>query len=189
MSGDRLSHRDFGAADSPRGTRLSRDPLRAHRAFGWAELRRLRARFKKIDTDASGTISVDELLALPNMSENPLVQRVVDVFDRNGDGELDLTEFIDGLAQFADRKSRARKLAFAFRVYDIDKDGFISNGELFAVLKKMVGENLHDTQLQQIVDKTIMIHDKDGDGKIGFAEFCAVVGNIDFEEKLVLGKV
>ena len=46
------------------------------------------------------------------------------------------------------------------RVYDIDKDGFISNGELFAVLKKMVGENLHDTQLQQIVDKTIMIHDK-----------------------------
>ena len=30
----------------------------------------------------------------------------------------------------------------AFKVYDIDRDGFISNGELFLVLKMMVGNNL-----------------------------------------------
>jgi Ca2+-binding EF-hand superfamily protein len=41
----------------------------------------------------------------------------------------------------------------AFKIYDIDKDGFISNGELFQVLKMMVGSNLKDSQLQQIVDK------------------------------------
>lgn len=38
----------------------------------------------------------------------------------------------------------------------------------------MVGNNLKDTQLQQIVDKTILFHDKDGDGKISFEEFCDV---------------
>lgn len=38
----------------------------------------------------------------------------------------------------------------------------------------MVGNNLKDTQLQQIVDKTILFHDKDGDGKISFDEFCDV---------------
>ncbi len=38
----------------------------------------------------------------------------------------------------------------------------------------MVGNNLKDSQLQQIVDKTIMFHDKDGDGKINFEEFCDV---------------
>lgn len=38
----------------------------------------------------------------------------------------------------------------------------------------MVGNNLKDTQLQQIVDKTILFHDKDGDGKISFQEFCDV---------------
>lgn len=27
-------------------------------------------------------------------------------------------------------------------VYDVDRDGFISNGELFLVLKMMVGNNL-----------------------------------------------
>lgn len=56
----------------------------------------------------------------------------------------------------------------------MDKDGYISNGELFQVLKMMVGNNLKDTQLQQIVDKTIIHADTDGDGKISFEEFCAV---------------
>ena len=56
----------------------------------------------------------------------------------------------------------------------MDKDGYISNGELFTVLKMMVGNNLKDAQLQQIVDKTIIFADSDGDGKISFEEFCAV---------------
>lgn len=56
----------------------------------------------------------------------------------------------------------------AFKVYDMDRDGYISNGELFMVLKMMVGNNLKDTQLQQIVDKTIINADKDGDGKINY---------------------
>lgn len=38
----------------------------------------------------------------------------------------------------------------AFKVYDMDRDGFISNGELFIVLKMMVGNNLKDQQLQQV---------------------------------------
>lgn len=57
----------------------------------------------------------------------------------------------------------------------MDNDGFISNGELFQVLKMMVGNNLKDTQLQQIVDKTICFADKDEDGKISFEEFCSVI--------------
>jgi len=62
----------------------------------------------------------------------------------------------------------------AFRVYDIDNDGFISNGELFQTLKLMVGSNLKDSELQQIVDKSIQSGDRDGDGKLSFQEFCAV---------------
>lgn len=67
--------------------------------------------------------------------------------------------------------------AVAFKVYDMDRDGYISNGELFLVLKMMVGNNLKDGQLQQIVDKTIMEADKDGDGKLSFDEFVQMVSN------------
>ena len=68
----------------------------------------------------------------------------------------------------------------------MDNDGYISNGELFQTLKLMVGSNLKDTQVQQIVDKTILYADKDGDGKINFEEFCAVVGNTDIHKKMVV---
>ena len=44
-----------------------------------------------------------------------MVRRVVDVFDANGDGELDFKEFIDGLAQVANKADKAQKLAFAFK--------------------------------------------------------------------------
>jgi Ca2+-binding EF-hand superfamily protein len=37
----------------------------------------------------------------------------------------------------------------------MDNDGYISIGELYQVLKMMVGNNL-----QQIVDKTILMNDK-----------------------------
>ena len=69
------------------------------------------------------------------------------------------------------------RVSVAFKVYDMDRDGYISNGELFLVLKMMVGNNLKDGQLQQIVDKTIMEADKDGDGKLNFDEFVQMVSN------------
>ena len=44
-----------------------------------------------------------------------MVRRVVDVFDANGDGELDFKEFIDGLAQVANKADKLQKLSFAFK--------------------------------------------------------------------------
>ena len=113
---------------------------------------------------------------------------------------MDFQEFVGGLSAFSSRGGREEKLrcasqllsahlhvetltlrscfsSVAFKVYDMDRDGFISNGELFLVLKMMVGNNLKDGQLQQIVDKTIMEADKDGDGKLSFEEFVLMVSN------------
>src|SRR5579859_6702434 len=44
----------------------------------------------------------------------------------------------------------SKLMVVAFKVYDMDRDGYISNGELFIVLKMMVGNNLKDQQLQQV---------------------------------------
>lgn len=99
------------------------------------------------------------------------------------------------LSVFTTRGSREEKLQcmcyrysppVVFKVYDMDRDGYISNGELFIVLKMMVGGNLKDQQLQQIVDKTIMEADKNGDGKIDFYEFLDMVNNTDVAKQLTL---
>ncbi|KIR26247.1 calcineurin subunit B [Cryptococcus deuterogattii 99/473] len=68
----------------------------------------------------------------------------------------------------------------------MDRDGYISNGELYLVLKQMVGNNLKDQQLQQIVDKTIMEADKDGDGKLSFEEFTQMVASTDIVKQMTL---
>jgi hypothetical protein len=53
------------------------------------EIKRLGKRFKKLDLDKSGSLSVDEFMSLPELQQNPLVQRVIDIFDTDGNGEVD----------------------------------------------------------------------------------------------------
>ena len=50
---------------------------------------RLEKRFHKLDLDRSGAISVKEFLSVPELRDNPLVQRVVDVLDSDLSGEVD----------------------------------------------------------------------------------------------------
>lgn len=47
--------------------------------------------------------------------------------------DFSLPEFIQGVSQFSVKGDKLSKLRFAFRIYDMDNDGFISNGELFQV--------------------------------------------------------
>ncbi|KAL2268560.1 hypothetical protein VTJ83DRAFT_3406 [Remersonia thermophila] len=154
--------------------------------FDREEVDRLRKRFMKLDKDNSGTIEREEFLSLPQISSNPLATRMIAIFDEDGGGDVDFQEFVSGLSAFSSKGNKEQKLRFAFKVYDIDRDGYISNGELFIVLKMMVGNNLKDQQLQQIVDKTIMEADLDGDGKISFEEFATMVANTDVSLSMTL---
>ena len=150
--------------------------------------------FSKIDKDKSGTLEPEEFFDIPGKSNstlninsltpvsslsselanNPLVKRVIAVLDKNKDGNISFLEFVQGLNSLSAGASQEEKLRFAFAIYDINGDGYISNGELFMVLKMMVGNNLNDVQLQQLVDRTIIKADTDFDGKISFEEFCTV---------------
>ena len=98
---------------------------------------------------------------------SPLIDLIVlayQVFICSGGGTVDFQEFVGGLSAFSSRGGRDEKLrcapirknllrfksyddcVVAFKVYDMDRDGYISNGELFLVLKMMVGNNLKVSQ-------------------------------------------
>ncbi|KNC52890.1 calcineurin B [Thecamonas trahens ATCC 50062] len=165
------------------------EELQLTTSFTEDELRLLAKGFKRLDANEDGQLSKEEFLLIPELQMNPLVSRVVDIFDTDNDQMVSFEEFITGLSLFAMRGDESRKLQFAFKVYDMDGDGFISNGELFQVLKMMVGTNLNDIQLQQIVDKTIMESDLDGDGKISYEEFEHAINSgatIDLTEQMVI---
>lgn len=77
--------------------------------FDADEIRRLGKRFKKLDLDNSGALSVDEFMSLPELQQNPLVQRVIDIFDTDGNGEVDFKEFIQGVSQFSVKGDKESK--------------------------------------------------------------------------------
>ncbi|KAK9453675.1 hypothetical protein V1511DRAFT_504161 [Dipodascopsis uninucleata] len=162
------------------------DTIVSETNFSHEEVDRLRKRFMKLDRDNSGTIDKNEFLSVPTIATNPLASRLIAIFDEDGGGDVDFKEFISGLSAFSSRGDPEEKLRFAFNVYDIDRDGYISNGELFIVMKMMVGNNLKDNQLQQVVDKTIIEADLDGDGKISFEEFVRKVSSTDIVQKMTL---
>ena len=111
-------------------------------------------------------------------------QYIVDFVGREESGEIDFSEFVMGLSHLTTKEDREEKLRFAFRIYDIDNNGFISDVELFQVLKTMVGGNLKDFQIQEIVDMTIRSADKNLDGKINFDEFCQIVEKTKVNKKV-----
>ncbi len=98
--------------------------------------------------------NANDIYQIEALQQNPLVSRVLEIFD--------------------DAEEKKAKIDFAFRIYDVNNDGYISNGDLFRILKIMVGDNLNDTQLQQLVDRTILQADKDKDGKLSVGEFTNV---------------
>ena len=109
-------------------------PVEAVEGFTLEEVNRLHKRFKKLDKDSNDTLCVEEFLALPELKENPLVQRVVQIFDADNNGELNFSEFVSGLAMFTTKNvDKEKKLRFLFNIYDLDRDGLISNSELFQV--------------------------------------------------------
>jgi serine/threonine-protein phosphatase 2B regulatory subunit len=105
-----------------------------------------------------------------------------------GDDHINFKQFVTVLSAVspsAPKEERIKCIPFgmsihfncipgAFKVYDINDDGFITQEELFNVLKLMVGKNLTDDQLQVIARSTLQRADKDKDGKISLDEFSRV---------------
>lgn len=161
--------------------------------FSKEELDRLRKRFQKIDKDNSGCIEKEEFMSIPGVKDNPLAMRIMDVLDLDRNGLLTFDEFINGLSIFISGGKTKRqgstkneKLMFAFKIFDIDNDGFISNGELFLVLKMMIGENLSNENLQDLVDRAIMDVDVEDNQMISFEEFISAIKTTEVEKSLTL---
>lgn len=66
-----------------------------------AEILRLYKRFKRLDRDEQGTISTDAFLSIPELSMNPLIMRVIRVFDTNNDDNVNFRQFATTLAVFS----------------------------------------------------------------------------------------
>lgn len=64
--------------------------------FDVQKIKRLSKSFRKLDIDRSQTLTAEELMAVPGLQANPLVQRVIEIFDKDQSGGVDFVEFLEG---------------------------------------------------------------------------------------------
>ncbi|EER03238.1 protein phosphatase 2B regulatory subunit, putative, partial [Perkinsus marinus ATCC 50983] len=93
---------------------ISKSEMHSIASFTEQDIRRLYSRFQALDKDGNGQLDPSELLGVKEISENPLVQRVVSIFDVDGNGTVSFIEFLVGLARVAVGSDEEEKLKFAF---------------------------------------------------------------------------
>ncbi|XP_054269069.1 calaxin [Macrosteles quadrilineatus] len=119
------------------------------------------------------------------VTEEVLMDRIFCAFDRCNVGVIRLEEWVCGLSGFL-RGSHDEKTAFAFFVYDLNSDGFISREEMFHLLRNSLVKSPQDEDpdegVRDLVELALRKMDYDRDGKISFQDFKTAVT----EEPLLL---
>lgn len=138
--------------------------------------------FMLFDKDEDGVISFTELGVIMKSlgqrpTENELEALVSAVIHKDRD-QIEFNEFLRLMAKNMAEIDTERNLKEAFRVFDKDDDGYLLVGELRRVMTSL-GEKMSSEE----VDDMIREADKNGDGKINYAEFVHALKNGDFDKK------
>ncbi|EGG20129.1 calcium-binding EF-hand domain-containing protein [Cavenderia fasciculata] len=135
--------------------------------FSQKEIKRLFKRFKRLDKEEKGVINVEDFPGIPELSMNPLLPRLIAIFDVNRDSQLNFAQFVNTLSVFHPNAKKEDKL----KLYDINNIGYITKGDIETVLTMMVGNNLLKDQVATIVAETFEDADKGNKGKLSFDDF------------------
>ena len=125
--------------------------------------------FAAIDTDHSGRISYDEFRAAFGVADSPELLRLFMLLDTDQSGGLEFRQYLLGLALLNENDSGRRGvIKLAFKAFDADDDGLLSEPELFGFLARSGHSDVD-------VARAFAEADKNRDGKLSFEEFLSYV--------------
>jgi len=140
------------------------------------EKKELEKTFQSLDKDGNGVLSRSELIEgyikvfKDKAAAEQEVNKIIAQVDINNSGEIDFTEFIIA-ASNTEKFLSKEKLDQAFKLFDLDGDGFITRQEIAAV---MGGITIDDEQWKLLVQEC----DTNGDGQISKDEFLILLTKI-----------
>lgn len=148
------------------------------------EIHGLKQMFNNIDTDGSGSITLEELRTglsrLGSKLTETEIKQLMDAADIDNNGTIDYTEFITA-TMHRHRLEKEENLYKAFQYFDKDQSGFITRDELRQAMTEYgMGD---EATIDEILDDV----DTDKDGRINFEEFVAMMtrGVPDSDDKVI----
>ena len=84
---------------------------------------------------------IDEFFDVLELKDNPIIIRIIKVFNKNDHDKISFYEFVWGLSTLTSEAKLEEKRKIAFQIYDMKGDGFISSRSLFNCLIMLVGDN------------------------------------------------
>eukprot|EP00798_Chlamydomonas_sp_ICE-L_P008778 gene8778-33643_t len=142
-------------------------------------------RFDRL-ANSEGEVSIPQFQGMVELGANPFISRIFEIFDADKNGALTKTEFTDAIMYFCGLDDEEEQYKFAFRIYDVDGDGYISREELFNTLNQLMGAQYSEAQLEQVVHNTMTEFDTDGDNMLDINEFKKLLHSTDLQNKLAI---
>ena len=99
-------------------------------------------RFKKLDRKRVGFISSQDFYLIPELSMNPLCDRIIALFDPTRSEQVTFDSFVQTVNLFHQHTKVEERVKAVFQMYDVDEDGFITASDLLA----LVGQPLSQQQ-------------------------------------------
>lgn len=148
--------------------------------FDKTQVEKLYELFKVISSsgDDDGLIDKSEFQKALGLKRNLFVDRMFELFDINGDQNINFQEFVAGLSTFTTRAKPEEKTRFSFRMYDFNGDQKIDKSELGRMLQATIDENKLDitaAQAQKLIDDTFEEAKTREEGFISLDEYTAMV--------------
>ncbi|RKP05608.1 hypothetical protein THASP1DRAFT_32554 [Thamnocephalis sphaerospora] len=146
--------------------------------FTEPEIELLREEFESVG-DGDGLMTRDQFkqvvgnFCVCSTATNQFLERLFDAFDGDHDDRVDFREYINGLSEFS-KGTAEEKLALSFKLYDLDRDGYITREELSRVMTELYAPFCTDDQnrqMQKVVTRIFDDLDVDEDGKLSYQEF------------------
>eukprot|EP00941_MAST-03F_sp_MAST-3F-sp1_P003725 g3725.t1 len=130
--------------------------------------------FRLFDQSGDNLIEMRELgTILRALGQNPTdaeLQDMINDVDVDGSGKLDFAEFINIMTGRMKDTDTKEELAYAFGVFDTDKDGVLTASNLSEAMEK-IGETFNDVEIHEIIKEL----DVDGNGRVAKSEFLEIM--------------
>ncbi|XP_034378550.1 lysophosphatidylcholine acyltransferase 2 [Arvicanthis niloticus] len=86
-----------------------------------------------------GRIGIEEFAEYLKLPVSDVLRQLFALFDRNNDGSIDFREYVIGLAVLCNPANTEEIIQVAFKLFDVDEDGYITEEEFCTILQASLG--------------------------------------------------